>query len=297
MIIPLNEKGKGTGTLVVGAHTDTLGGGQGIIDNWSGCVMLAALYAELKATPLRHRILFAAFDGEELGAVGSKAFLDKLSRRERRQIRAMINLECLGVGELRTWCNGGSDALEDLLQATAAHVRTPVHAESLFNYHADSFSFVRFGIPAVTIHSLDPTKLWIINSKADTGEHINRDRLKQSLHLLKRFLLRLDKTSGEISVRDRDSKAQAAFSGLARAELKVEEGGVRVVRLRRDCPEARGGIQAGDSLLEAGGISVKRPEAVRGVLRSIRRGTAMEWTVRSEEKGEGNGVRKVLIQY
>ena len=40
-------EGTGQGRLVVGAHYDMTGGGQGVVDNWSGAALLPSLYQSL----------------------------------------------------------------------------------------------------------------------------------------------------------------------------------------------------------------------------------------------------------
>ncbi|WP_426189869.1 M20/M25/M40 family metallo-hydrolase [Massilia sp. DWR3-1-1] len=78
---------KGSGVperfIVVSAHYDHLGskGGQlypGADDNASGVAAMLAVAAYFKAHPPTHTIVFAAFDGEEIGLQGAKAFMGAL---------------------------------------------------------------------------------------------------------------------------------------------------------------------------------------------------------------------------
>jgi hypothetical protein len=91
--------------IVISAHYDHLGIRDGVIypgadDNASGVAAMLAVAVAMKARGTRHPLVFAAFDGEELGLRGSKAFvrsthrgaialnvnLDMLSRSTRREI-------------------------------------------------------------------------------------------------------------------------------------------------------------------------------------------------------------------
>ena len=95
--------------LVVSAHYDHLGERNGVIypgadDNASGVAAMLAVAAHFKAHPPRNTIVFAAFDGEELGLQGARAFVnappfplskvaldlnfDMVSRSDRNQIFA-----------------------------------------------------------------------------------------------------------------------------------------------------------------------------------------------------------------
>jgi Zn-dependent M28 family amino/carboxypeptidase len=96
-------------TIVVSAHYDHLGRKNGAIyygadDNASGTVTLTAAARWFAAHPPRHPMTFVAFDAEELGLLGAKAFvksplfdpstaaidvnLDMVSRNDRNEIYA-----------------------------------------------------------------------------------------------------------------------------------------------------------------------------------------------------------------
>jgi hypothetical protein len=69
--------------IVVSAHYDHLGTKDGKVypgadDNASGVAAMLAIAAWFKAHPPQHTIVFAAFDGEELGTQGARAFLAAL---------------------------------------------------------------------------------------------------------------------------------------------------------------------------------------------------------------------------
>jgi Zn-dependent M28 family amino/carboxypeptidase len=68
--------------IVVSAHYDHIGviDGQiynGADDNASGAAALFALAQHFRDNPLKHRLLFVEFDGEEMGCLGSSAFIRK----------------------------------------------------------------------------------------------------------------------------------------------------------------------------------------------------------------------------
>lgn len=83
--------------IVVSAHYDHLGlkGGKlypGADDNASGVAAMLAIAAWFKSHPPRHSIVFAAFDGEELGLQGARAFLATLPF-EKAQLALNLNLD------------------------------------------------------------------------------------------------------------------------------------------------------------------------------------------------------------
>jgi hypothetical protein len=83
--------------LVVSAHYDHLGVRNGRLypgadDNASGVSAMLAIAAYMKAHPPLHSVVFAAFDGEELGLRGARAFMQALPF-PKAQLVANLNLD------------------------------------------------------------------------------------------------------------------------------------------------------------------------------------------------------------
>jgi Zn-dependent M28 family amino/carboxypeptidase len=67
------------GTIVVGAHFDGVPAGPGAADNATGVAIVLATARYLRDVPVRnHPVVFALFDEEELGLIGSKAYAASL---------------------------------------------------------------------------------------------------------------------------------------------------------------------------------------------------------------------------
>jgi Zn-dependent M28 family amino/carboxypeptidase len=71
---------EGTGGLViVGGHFDSVPAGPGAADNATGVAITLAVARYLRDLPTRsHPVIFALFDQEELGLIGSKAYVQDL---------------------------------------------------------------------------------------------------------------------------------------------------------------------------------------------------------------------------
>src|SRR6202140_2336870 len=70
--------------IIVGAHTDHVDSfGDGVVDNWTGAVLLPALLYSLSAQPRHNTIIFIGFSGEEKGLLGSRYFVDHLTTEQR----------------------------------------------------------------------------------------------------------------------------------------------------------------------------------------------------------------------
>lgn len=120
--------------IVVSAHFDHLGviGGQvyhGADDNASGTAALLAIAAYVRSHPLRHSIVFAAFDAEELGLRGSHAFVGALPF-PRERLRLDINVDMIGRSDDgRLFVSGVryTPELAPIVQLAARASRVPVH--------------------------------------------------------------------------------------------------------------------------------------------------------------------------
>lgn len=112
--------------VIIGAHRD--GWGPGAADNISGTtsVLEAAriIAAEAKAGhPPRRTIVFATWDAEEWGLVGSTEFVEEDSARLAGHAVAYLNQDAVAGGT--AFSGGGSPSLRAMLRDAAKHVPDP----------------------------------------------------------------------------------------------------------------------------------------------------------------------------
>lgn len=91
----LNQTQNNRPLLLIGAHYDAVPGSPGADDNATGLAALLVLADAVSAQPLSYPVQFVAFDLEEYGLLGSRAYAETL-RQQQTQIRLMISLEMLG---------------------------------------------------------------------------------------------------------------------------------------------------------------------------------------------------------
>lgn len=278
----------GAGAIVLGAHTDSVGEGEGAVDNWSGSVMLVALYKYCRTREFRHELIFAAFASEEHGGQGSEQFVKELCRGGAGAMpRAMVNLECLGVGLPRTWCNRSADALEDALARAGRELKIPVRRQALFGYTADSFSFDRAGVAAATVHSLSPAKLACINGPRDTTALLDRRNYRLAYVLLRRALALLDEQGAEVAKTDKERTLEPLPLTLHWHSGDLPGGGVEVRALPPLGPERQAGLREGDVISSVDGTPVRNRDDLHSVLLSLHRGlTVPVWVKRKSGDGE-----------
>jgi len=142
--------------ILVGAHTDKVDNfGDGVVDNWTGAVLLPSLLYSLSAQPRHHTLIFVGFSGEEKGLVGSRYYVDHLTSEQRTHIDGMVNFDSLGLGPTEVWASHADKALLDALASVAAASKLPVTTMNVDNLGtADSESFARYQIPSITLHSV-----------------------------------------------------------------------------------------------------------------------------------------------
>ena len=147
--------GDGTPEVIVGAHIDShrLDSGElsdAMVDNGAGAVVLLHVADALRDVPLDRRVRIVFFDMEELGLVGSQAFVESLDPAE---VAAMINVDVVGYGDTLLYgpqatSPDGSPA--HLLQQACARRGMPCVGMRGMP-PSDDRSFLQAGIPAVSV--------------------------------------------------------------------------------------------------------------------------------------------------
>jgi hypothetical protein len=100
--IIVDIKGKAEKTLIIAAHYDSTGekeGSLGATDNASSIAALLALSHNLRNQDLALNIRLIAFGAEEIGLLGSAAYVKNLSTEELSTIVGMINLDTIVGGD------------------------------------------------------------------------------------------------------------------------------------------------------------------------------------------------------
>jgi hypothetical protein len=142
------------GLVVVGAHFDSVPAGPGAADNATGVAIVLALARYLRDQPDRaYRTQFVLFDQEEIGLVGSSAFVAALDAAgQTPQLVAVHNFDMLsfdgdGDGAVELW--SPTPALEDLWVAAGQQLGVPIQPVTFA--FSDHQSFLDADLPAVGV--------------------------------------------------------------------------------------------------------------------------------------------------
>ena len=186
---------EGARTIVVGAHFDLADIGMGAVDDWSGSSLLPSLYQSLAGAPRKHRFVFVGFAAEEKGLFGSRSYVQQMTKEERAALRAMVNIECVGMAAAMIW---GNRAAPELTTAYVKVARSLALAAGSVNVDKvgddDSHPFLNARIPVITFHSTNQRNFGILHSVDDNLKAIDRQQYYDAYRLISVYLAYLDAT-------------------------------------------------------------------------------------------------------
>lgn len=167
LICAVDGNGASQRTIVVGAHFDC-SGGDGVVDNWTGAILLPSLAQFLRDQTPRHSFQFIGFAAEEKGLLGSSAYLNKLNKDQRKQVAAVVTMDSLGLTATKFWPNSSSEDLIELGTRLAASMKLSFRGVNVDQVGTtDSMPFHEAGIPVLSLHSVTQETWKSINSSKD----------------------------------------------------------------------------------------------------------------------------------
>ena len=186
--------------ILVGAHYDKVKDGEGAIDNWTGASLLASLYQSHKAYGHNHTIWFVAFTDEEVGLVGSKAFVKNMPREELSRVKAFVNIDSVGTGSLKVWAKRAHRPFSNLAALVGDQMKIEISPMDLDRVgDSDSHPFSDKKVPVIDFHSIDEKSFRLLHTDKDVLAAVNRERYREAYHFLTVYLGVLDQRLSKIS--------------------------------------------------------------------------------------------------
>jgi hypothetical protein len=179
--------------IIVGAHSDHVDKGDGVVDNWSGASLLPSLYYSLSEQPRRHTFVFVAFTDEEGGLVGSEFYARSLPADQRTKVSGMVNMDTLGLGPTEVWVSHSDKIMLEAMAQTAFDMKlavTPMNVDDVGS--TDSEPFAKYKIPRITIHSVTQETWPILHSTRDKLDAVKMNDYYDSYRLIAGYLTFLD---------------------------------------------------------------------------------------------------------
>lgn len=160
------KRAAGQGIIIVGSHLDTVPAGPGANDNGSGSAANLELARVMAKSNLGTELRFVWFGAEENGLIGSKQYVEKLPKEEKDRVRAMINLDMVGVGD--KLLAGGTASLKQIAQASANTLNVALgDLGGSAGGGSDHASFLDAGIPALFLYRPDDPNYHAPTDKAE----------------------------------------------------------------------------------------------------------------------------------
>lgn len=303
--------GKTDEYMILGAHYDHLGRGEshslapsqigqvhpGADDNASGTagvLELARLFAPLKGQ-LQRGILFANFAGEELGLLGSAAWVKNPTLPLDKAV-AMLNMDMIGrIKDDKVYIGGlgTGNTFQSILDQAESHT-TFKYENSPGGYSSsDHTSFVTKRIPVLFFFSGLHSDY---HKPSDTWEKINADSAAHLLDLVSNVALRIDTAPDRptfvVVVENPNPHAGTPSSGGGGygpyfgsiPDFGQTENGVRFSDVKPGSPAAKAGFLAGDVLIQFGDKPIKNLYDFTDALRRSKVGDIVQVTVLRDGK-------------
>lgn len=203
--------GDGAGVIVVAAHYEHEGQGQGALADWSGAILLPFLYQAIQGQPRANSYVFL----ETWKREGADAWLKTLSREDRKRLRAVIDLDGLGLGTTRFFTTfsafesvpAGSTHLQTQLLWSALSDGLTQAPEQVSPHHwltvDDTDPFRAIMVPTIVIHSVPAESGRIPGSASDVASAVNGNAYFTTYHLVCAYLASLDHVAARLDSNDK----------------------------------------------------------------------------------------------
>ncbi|RUR84162.1 M28 family peptidase [Chlorogloeopsis fritschii PCC 9212] len=166
--------------IILGAHYDSVPGSPGANDNASGTAVVLAIARNLSNTNLGRQAWFVAFDGEEDGLHGSRAFVNTAKPEFLSGLKGMLNFDMVGVNE--ELGIGGTSSLT----AFAKNVKPDMKV--LGSYAgSDHTPFAKKGVPVLFFYRGQEPNYHTPNDKTVDPKLLN-ETTQVALDIVKRLL-------------------------------------------------------------------------------------------------------------
>ncbi|MGE0711673.1 MAG: M20/M25/M40 family metallo-hydrolase [Planctomycetota bacterium] len=291
--IPGREPGE---AIVIGAHYDHLGRGEqpgsldfgmsrgrihnGADDNASGTVAVLEIARAFQASGQRPRrtVLFAWFDGEERGLLGSRHWVAHPTLPER--VVAMINIDMVGRLSDTLAIEGAptGDLFAGWLERANEGLGLRLHLDQSLPPNSDHDSFYKRGIPVLApFTGLHPD----YHRPSDDADKVSVEGIVRIARLCYGVAVQAadaERAPRFAKVRDGSldlmlDQLQQLFGGRpkaaptrARLGVSVDQDGVTVLRVHAGGVAERAGVRAGDTILAVGGERVRDLAGLRAAV-------------------------------
>ncbi len=269
---------------VIGAHLDHLGRGEhgnslskeknaihfGADDNASGVAAVMEVAQQLAARvksgelKLKQSVIFGLWTGEELGLLGSSAFVNRAVMKSSERVSAYLNLDMVGRLRDALSVQGIGSAAEWKSLIERVNYKTPIALKTQEDPYlpTDAMAFYLKQIPAISFFTGSHSEYHTGN---DTPDLLNYEGIAQVSSFITEMAATLA-ASADPLVKYRKVEGTRRESGGGRGfrlylgtipDYTAEEKGVKISGTSKDSPAEKAGLKAGDIIVEMGGVKIQ----------------------------------------
>ncbi len=285
-------------TIVLGAHYDHLGRGEdgnslnpkkdnqihnGADDNASGTAALIEIAGWVKKHKLKHyNYLFIDFSGEELGLLGSKAFVKEQTGIDSAHIACMINMDMVGrlndsTHSLTIGGVGTSPVWGKLLAKPNKNFKLVFDSSGIGP--SDHTSFYLANIPVLFFFTGQHKDY---HKPSDDADKINYTGEVSVMHYVFYFVSALDKMPKPAFIRTKQSNTNRVNFKVTLGimpDYSYQDKGVRVDGMTEGRPASRAGIKEGDIIVQLGQYNIAGMQSYMEALSKFSKGDNTTVTV------------------
>jgi Zn-dependent M28 family amino/carboxypeptidase len=166
---------------ITGGHYDSVPAGPGANDNASGSATVVEIASVLASQGEMGSNCFVLFGGEELGLLGSRAYVDAMTPDDRQRLKAMLNFDMVGFGA-EPWYLIGTPALQRTAGDVAQGLGIATQTRSLASTGggSDHASFSDAGMAAIFFYRADDPQ-W--HQPGDTVDRLDPALLEEAARM------------------------------------------------------------------------------------------------------------------
>jgi hypothetical protein len=263
--------------VAIGAHYDHLGLGTngnslatgneagrahlGADDNASGTAAVLAMAERLSKEPRRRHLLIALWSAEEIGLIGSSAFV-AAAAVPADQIAAYLNFDMVGRmqdNKLAVQATGTSPIWASILERANVAAGFDLAVQSDPYQPTDVATFNTAGVPSLNFTTGAHTDYHKPSDTADKIEYEDLDRIADMAAVIARRVMELDEPPQFVKV---DQSSQTAsrtgirvFTGTV-PDYATEVKGLLLSGVIGGGPAEKAGLQKGDVIVEIAGQTI-----------------------------------------
>lgn len=301
-------------TLVIGAHGDHLGKGEsgsslakgaeqgqvhvGADDNASGVAALFMVAQQMQKAikagtfKPKQNILFAVWSGEEIGLLGSSAFL----RMNKAPLSAYLNMDMVGRLRDTLLVQGAGSALEwrSILEPLAVSQKVSISIQNDPYVPSDAMVFYVKGVPTIMFFTGVHTEY---HTPRDTAETINYEGLAEIARLMTSVgqSIAAGQDGAQKPVKLTYQKVESSHQKLEGRSFRVYLGtipdyaqekvkGVLISGTSKDSPAEKAGLKSGDVIKGMAGTKIDNIYDYVYVLQSLKPNQKVPVEVFRQEK-------------